>query len=82
MRISLPVVIYIIVGVLVAAGIIGDNGNYFSGMNTIEEVANMLLAVLLWPLVLLGIDFNIGGNGGADSKSAAGGSGGGKGGGK
>lgn len=85
MRISLPVVIYIIVGVLVAAGIIGDNGNYFSGMNTIEEVANMLLAVLLWPLVLLGIDFNLGGNGGGSSQSSgaasnggSGGSGGGK----
>jgi hypothetical protein len=53
-------VIYIIVGVLVAAGVIGDD-NYFKEVSNIEEVLNAVLAVLLWPLVLLGINFNIGG---------------------
>lgn len=71
MRIGLPVVIYIVVGVLVAAGIIGGNESYFSGMNTIEEVVDMVLAVFLWPLVLLGIDFDIGG-GDSSQKSRGG----------
>ena len=52
--------IYIIVGVLVAASVIGDD-NYFKGVSNIEEVLNAVLAVLLWPLVLLGINLNIGG---------------------
>jgi len=76
-------VIYIIVGVLVAAGVIG-NDNYFTGVSSIEDVLNAVLAVLLWPLVLLGINFNIGGGsaGGGGSGSAGGGSAGSGGGGK
>lgn len=64
MRFSLISVIYIVIGVLVAAGIIGNEPNYFSGMDSLEEIIEMLLAVFLWPLVLLGVDLNIGGNGG------------------
>jgi hypothetical protein len=60
MRISLLGVIYIVVGVLVAAGVIGDEGNFFNSLDTIEEIVSMLLAVFLWPLVLLGVDVNIG----------------------
>jgi hypothetical protein len=70
-------VIYIIVGVLVAAGVIGDD-NYLNGVSNIEEVLNAVLAVLLWPLVLLGINFNIGhGSGSGGGASAGHGSGGG-----
>ena len=60
MRISLIGVAYIVVGVLVAAGIIGDEGNFFNSLDSIEEIISMLLAVFLWPLVLLGVDVNIG----------------------
>ena len=60
MRFSLIGVIYIVIGVLVAAGIIGDNGNFFNSLGSIEEIVSMLLAVFLWPLVLLGVDVNIG----------------------
>ena len=75
MRFSLFFVIYIVVGVLVAAGIIGDEGNYFSGMNSLEEVLNMILAVFLWPLVLLGVHFHIGisTNGGSGHNAGRGG---------
>ncbi|MEK6273576.1 MAG: hypothetical protein AABM42_13180 [Actinomycetota bacterium] len=52
--------LYLAVGVLVAAGIIGSEGNYFSGLSTLEETAEMVLAVLLWPLVLLDVNVNIG----------------------
>ena len=80
MRSSLFFTIYIIVGILVAAGIIGDEGNYFSNLDNLEEIAEMVLAILLWPLVLLSVnvsigDVNIGGGGessGADGASAGG----------
>ena len=84
MRFSLVFVIYIVVGVLVAAGIIGDESNYFSNLDDIEEIIEMVLAVLLWPLVLLGVDLNIGGSdsgkGGGGSPQGAGGDGAGSGG--
>jgi succinate dehydrogenase/fumarate reductase cytochrome b subunit len=51
---------YIIVGVLVAAGVIG-NDNYLNHVNTFKEVIDAILAVILWPLVLLGVHFRIGG---------------------
>lgn len=71
MRFGPVFVIYIVVGVLVAAGIIGDESNYFSNLDDIEEIIEMVLAVLLWPLVLLGVDLNIGGS---DSGTGGGGS--------
>ncbi|MEK6277803.1 MAG: hypothetical protein AABM29_07315 [Actinomycetota bacterium] len=75
--------LYLVVGVLVAAGIIGSEGNYFSGLSNLEEIAEMVLAVLLWPLVLLDVnvnigDINIGGGGSGGGSGAAGGGGGGK----
>jgi len=83
MRISLIGAIYIIVGVLVAAGIIGDERNYFNDLGSVEAVVNMLLAVLLWPLVLLGVSLDIGdvdvedgGEGNGGGSPAGGGSGG------
>jgi K+-transporting ATPase A subunit len=59
MRFSLLSLVYILVGVLVAAGVIGDEPNLFSGLDTIEELVDLILAVLLWPLVLLGVDLHI-----------------------
>ncbi len=46
--------IYVIVGVAVAASY-----DYFENLDTIRRFASALLAVLLWPLVLLGIDLHI-----------------------
>lgn len=43
-------IIYLIVGVVVAA-----NRNYFTGIDNIEQLVEAVLAVILWPLVLLGI---------------------------
>ena len=81
MRSSLFFTVYIIIGILVAAGIIGDEGNYFSNLDNLEEIAEMILAILLWPLVLLSVnvsigDVNIGGGGeasGGDGASSGGG---------
>lgn len=44
-------VLYLIVGVVVAA-----DRNFFRGIGNIEEVVEAVLAVVLWPLVLLGVN--------------------------
>ena len=71
--ISIFVLIYLVVGVLVAAGVIGDD-NYFSDVNSLKELLDAVLAVLLWPLVLLGVSFSFG-----EHAASSGGSGGGSG---
>ena len=60
MRSGFFFLVYLVVGVLVAASIIGSEDNYFSGLGNFEELAEMVLAVLLWPLVLLEVNVNIG----------------------
>jgi hypothetical protein len=47
---SLLTIIYLVVGAIIAS----DRG-YFENVNKIEEVAEAVLAVLLWPLVLLDV---------------------------
>ena len=46
--------VYIIVGVAIAA-----SHHYFKHLDTIRLIASAVLAILLWPLVLLGIDLHI-----------------------
>ena len=45
---------YLIVGVAVAASY-----DYFENLDTFRRIASAVLAVLLWPLLLLGIDLHI-----------------------
>jgi hypothetical protein len=47
-------IVYLVVGVIVASaqGYLGDIGG-------LDDVLNLLLAVVLWPLLLVGVDFNI-----------------------
>ena len=45
-------VIYLAIGVIVAT-----DHNYFSSLDTAKLVAEMILAVILWPLLLFGVDF-------------------------
>lgn len=47
-------VIYIIIGVVVAAG-----HQYFEHVDALKPIASAVLAVLLWPLVLFGIDLHL-----------------------
>jgi hypothetical protein len=47
-------VIYIIIGVIVAAG-----HHYFEHLDTVRPIASGVLAVLLWPLVLLGVSLHL-----------------------
>jgi hypothetical protein len=46
--------VYLVVGIAVAA-----THDYFEKLNTLRLVLSAVLAVLLWPLVLLGIDLHI-----------------------
>ena len=53
-RPSLVGLLYIIIGVAVAA-----QKHYFKHLDTIRLIASALLAIVLWPLLLLGIDLHI-----------------------
>ena len=46
--------IYLVLGILVAV-----SNNYFDHLTTIGRLLSALLAVLLWPLLLLGLDIRI-----------------------
>jgi hypothetical protein len=47
-------VIYIIIGVVVASG-----HHYFEHLDALKPIASAILAVLLWPLILFGINLHI-----------------------
>ena len=47
-------IVWVVVGVAVAA--IND---YFDNLNTVGRVISAILAVILWPLVLLGFDITV-----------------------
>ena len=46
--------VYLVIGVLVAA-----SNDYLERLGTIRAVISALLAIVLWPLVLLGFDVDI-----------------------
>ncbi len=54
MRISLSSLIWLAVGVLVASA-----HHYLANVGTIKLIVSALLAIVLWPLLLLGINLHI-----------------------
>jgi hypothetical protein len=54
MRSSLGSVIWLIIGAVVASA-----HHYFSNAGTLKLIISAALAVVLWPLVLLGINLHI-----------------------
>jgi hypothetical protein len=46
--------IYLMIGVVVAA-----THDYFRNVDTIREVVSAILAVVLWPLLFLGISLHV-----------------------
>jgi hypothetical protein len=46
--------VYIAAGLVIAA-----THHYFANVNTLKEVASAILAVVLWPLLLLGINLHV-----------------------
>jgi len=53
-RPSLLGIVYLVVGVAVAASY-----NYFKNVDTLRLIGSAVLAVVLWPLLLIGIDLHI-----------------------
>jgi hypothetical protein len=47
-------IIYLVIGLVVAS-----NHHYFTHLNTVKEIASAVLAVVLWPLILLGMNLHI-----------------------
>jgi hypothetical protein len=54
MRPSLVTVVYVVIGVVVAA--VND---YFDSLGTVGRVITAILAVVLWPLILIGFDVQV-----------------------
>ena len=52
--VSLGFVIWVIIGIVVAV-----DHSYSHDLHGISRVIDLLLAVLLWPLVLLGVHFGV-----------------------
>ncbi len=47
-------VVYIIIGAVVAA-----SNHYFVHLDALKPIASSVLAVLLWPLVLIGVSLHL-----------------------
>jgi hypothetical protein len=53
-RLSLTSIIWLIVGVLLAS-----SHHYLNHVNAIKPVVSALLAIVLWPLLLLGVNLHV-----------------------
>ncbi len=51
---NLLLVVYVAIGVAVAA-----SKNYLDNLDTAKRLGSAVLAILLWPLLLLGVDLRI-----------------------
>lgn len=51
---KLVLVIYVGIGVALAA-----NRNYLDNLDTAKRIGSALLAIFLWPLLLVGIDLHV-----------------------
>jgi len=44
---------------LVAGGIVAATHHYWSQLHTVKQIVSALLATVLWPLILVGINLHI-----------------------
>ncbi len=51
---SIGGIVYLVLGLLVAA-----SQNYFDHLTTVGRVLSAIIAVIIWPLLLFGIDIRI-----------------------
>jgi hypothetical protein len=51
---GLLTIAYVVIGAFVAAA-----NHYFEHVGTIEHIASAVIAILLWPLILIGVDIRI-----------------------
>ena len=54
MRLGIGGLLYLVIGVILAAA-----NDYFDEISTLESVLSALLAIILWPLLLFGVSFDI-----------------------
>jgi len=52
--VSIGGIVYLVLGLLVAA-----SQNYFDHLSTIGRLLSAIIAVIVWPLLLFGIDIRI-----------------------
>jgi hypothetical protein len=45
---------YLVIGIVVAA-----DRNYFDHLGNIDNIASAVVAVVVWPLILLGVDITV-----------------------
>lgn len=45
---------YLVIGIIVAA-----DRNYFDHLGNVDNVASAILAILVWPLLLFGVDITL-----------------------
>jgi hypothetical protein len=55
MRHHLFWIVYLVIGVIVAV-----DRNYFDQLGSVDRIFSLIFEVLLWPLVLLGVDIRVG----------------------
>jgi hypothetical protein len=53
-KISLPTIIWLVVGVILAS-----SHHYLNHISAIKPLVSAVLAILLWPLLLLGINLHV-----------------------
>lgn len=53
-QVSLGVVVWIVIGLVVAA-----NDDFLDDLGSLERVLSAILAVVVWPLVLLDVHFGV-----------------------
>jgi FtsH-binding integral membrane protein len=51
---SIVGIIYLVIGLIVASG-----HAFFTNLNQVMPIVSAVLAVLLWPLVILGVDLHL-----------------------
>ena len=51
---GLITIVYLVIGAFVAG-----SHNYFQNLNTLEAIVSALLAIALWPLVLLNVNLRV-----------------------
>jgi hypothetical protein len=54
-RYSIGGVIYIVIGIIMSA-----NRGYFTDLSTLGHILSALVAIILWPLLLLGVNLHLG----------------------
>jgi hypothetical protein len=54
MRSSLGTIVWVVIGIVVASA-----HHYFNHLDSLRPIVSALLAIALWPLVLLGINLHV-----------------------